>query len=605
MTTPSEKTNGGSPAEGVPLSGKRNGRGRKLPFAVSFITRSDGSRLHRFTQFTDKGGELLENAPPGLSVAENQDIYLRFEAPPEFRFTMDGLDVVSVPGADRVNGQSYIRPTGKAAEPLLLLEGRDFPLVPGYYVMTVSGWQREWYGILEITPKFIGRQSWQDMRDELVEEIRTLSFDFMKRSIHISRSMEGTLGLNTSMLLRFYTINDESESVLQVLGELSRTANARLALKKEVLRRGGTAGAHIRPDHVHARTGSDIVSVMKTEMNWNVAENRFAKAILGRLDENLRTFIEEIDLHASQLGKRQESLRDYGRNREFRTGEKALSHFTTYRQRAVRIRNAIRMVTRATWFHEAEGTMPAMLPMTVFRDPRYSVLYRLHRNLEHPSDSLSVSSFYQFQWKRTDKLYELWCFLQFIKALEEKEWELQEGPAVIREEGKYRLASLEEGTEILLSRGEERIRLVYDGLVPQSSLETDREKAPLYTNNVHRRPDLRMDYYRGGSYFGSLVADFKYRDIYFLWRDAARSGGIRTQFNAYRDMNTKFYREMEETESLRNSRPVKEVWAVFPKEIPPGGDEDFSLRFISLAPGLKVNEQLADMLENYISSLHQ
>lgn len=34
---------------------------------------------------------------------------------------------------------------------------------------------------MEITPKYMGKQSWQDMRDELTDEIRTLSFDFMKR----------------------------------------------------------------------------------------------------------------------------------------------------------------------------------------------------------------------------------------------------------------------------------------------------------------------------------------------------------------------------------------------------------------------------------------
>ena len=140
--------------------------------------------------------------------------------------------------------------------------------------------------------------------------------------------------------------------------------------------------------------------------------------------------------------------------------------------------------------------------------------------------------------------------------------------------------------------------------MPQSSAETDRAGAPLYTNNSHRRPDFRMDCYKGDEYFGSLAADFKYRDIFFLWRDPERSAGIRSQFNAYRDMNTKFYRDMTEAESLRNSRPVKEVWAVFPKEIPEGSDDDFNLRFISLAPGLKANEKLADMLENYIESLH-
>lgn len=68
-------------------------------------------------------------------------------------------------------------------------------------------------------------------------------------------------------------------------------------------------------------------------------------------------------------------------------------------------------------------------------------------------------------------------------------------------------------------------------------------------------------------------------------------------------MNTKYYQGMDENTSLRNSRPVKEVWAIFPKEIPDGSDEDFNLKFISLAPGLSSNEKLQDMLENYIQSL--
>lgn len=122
--------------------------------------------------------------------------------------------------------------------------------------------------------------------------------------------------------------------------------------------------------------------------------------------------------------------------------------------------------------------MPETMPMAVFRDPRYSVLYRLYKNLENPFSSLDVSSFYQFQWKRTDKLYEMWGFLRFIKALMAKGWELEDGVEVLKEEGKYRLASLESGTEIRLKRENAEIRLVYDGIVPGNSADTSRDKAP-------------------------------------------------------------------------------------------------------------------------------
>ena len=573
----------------------------KLPFSLTFETKKEG--IISATRFTIDPDRLTGHFPAALALTENQDIFLRFEAPAGFRFTMDGLHIVTLPGQERESEQTYILPEGK--KDILLFAGQDFPLVPGYYVMTVEGAGRAWYGILEINPRYMEKQSWQEMRDELVEEIKTLSFDFMKRNIHISRQLEGALGVNTEMLLRFYTIRDESPVVLNVLDELARTANSRLALRMKHVRTLGDRRTepHIRPQHFHDRAGAPTTPALYTEMTWDVAENRFAKALLMKLDQNLFTFIKEIDGHVERLEDRQREIARFSRDREYRMGVKALSQFIDYRKRATLLRQSIRRVTLAPWYEETKGEMPETMPMAVFRDPRYSVLYRLYKNLENPFSSLDVSSFYQFQWKRTDKLYEMWGFLRFIKALMAKGWELEDGVEVLKEEGKYRLASLESGTEIRLKRENAEIRLVYDGIVPGNSADTSRDKAPLYTNNSHRQPDLRMDYYKEGLYYGSLVADFKYRDVLFLWQDENRSYSIRKQFNAYRDMNTRFYRDMTEAASLRDSRPVKEVWAVFPKEIPGRSDADYSLRFIPLAPGLPGNEELPDLLEKYIESI--
>ena len=578
----------------------------KLPFTLTFSGGWDKG-VRYFNRFTDNPEELAEDRAPGLTFTENQDIYIRFDAPRGFRFTMDGLDVVTIPGEERENGQTYIAPFRRQDQPLLLFEGQDFPLVPGYYVLTVEGGGKSWYGLMEITPKYMGKQSWQDMRDELTDEIRTLSFDFMKKNIHISKALEGALGLNTSMLLRFYTISSESSVVLSVLDELSHTANARMVLRLKQIRQeeGRRPDPHIRPQHVKERPGAERMPALRTEITRDVEENRFAKSILLALDHILQQFLEEIDGPIRRLEEKQAELRKYTWGLEYKTGEKALSRLSLYRRRARRIKDSISRVSRAPWFEEAGTATESEVPMTVFMDPRYSVLYRLYKNLSDPAQSLDVSSFYQFQWKRTDKLYEMWSFLQFIKALTAKGWELEEGISVIREEGRYRLSSLESGTEIKLRREGEEVHLTYDGILPASSADTDRENHPLYTNNSHRQPDLRLDYYKGGLYYGSLVADFKYRDLLFLWQDETRSASLRRQFNAYRDMNTRFYRDLDETASLRDSRPVKEVWAVFPREIPGKSDEDYSLRFIPLAPGLTGNHRLAEELENYLTSLSE
>lgn len=578
----------------------------KLPFTLTFSGGWDKG-VRYFNRFTDHPEELAEDRAPGLTFTENQDIYIRFDAPRGFRFTMDGLDVVTIPGEERENGQTYIAPFRRQDQPLLLFEGQDFPLVPGYYVLTVEGGGRSWYGLMEITPKYMGKQSWQDMRDELTDEIRTLSFDFMKKNIHISKAMEGALGLNTSMLLRFYTISSESSVVLSVLDELSHTANARMVLRLKQIRQeeGRRPDPHIRPQHVKERPGAPRMPALRTEITRDVEENRFAKSILLALDHILQQFLEEIDGPIRRLEEKQAELRKYTWGLEYKTGEKALSRLSLYRRRARRIKDSISRVSRAPWFEEAGTATEGEVPMTVFMDPRYSVLYRLYKNLSRPAQSLDVSNFYQFQWKRTDKLYELWSFLQFIKALTARGWELEEGITVIKEEGRYRLSSLESGTEIKLKRDGEEVHLIYDGILPASSSDTDRKDHPLYTNNSHRQPDLRLDYYKGGLYYGSLVADFKYRDLLFLWQDETRSASLRRQFNAYRDMNTRFYRDLDEITSLRDSRPVKEVWAVFPREIPGRSDEDYSLRFIPLAPGLNANSRLADELENYLTSLSE
>ncbi len=571
----------------------------KQLFSVAFGKKE--GQTAAFTDFSSHPEGLLDREP-ALQLTENQDVYLHFEAPPDFRFTMDGLDIVTIPGEERVEEQTYIRPY--RSRDVLLFRGEDFPLVPGYYVLTVTGRGRAWYGLLEILPKYLGKQSWQDMGEELVEEIKNLSFDFMRKSIHISKSMEGSLSLATDMLLRFYTISDRYRMVVHVLGELSHTANRRLVLRQKKISVTGVApaGSHIPMQYLRPRnTASQVVTY--TDMSYDVEENRFAKAILTRLDRSLTRFVHEIDGHVEKLEKRQQELFPYKQNQEYRRAESALSRFRDYRARALRIKSGIHQVTQAAWFDQTKNEMPARIPLNVLCDPRYSLLYDLHKNLENPAESFSVSDFYQFQWKRTDKLYELWGFLQFVKALSALGWEVEEGVSVVKEEGRYRLTSLESGTVIVMRKGAEEIHLTYDALVPAASADTDRLKNPLYTNNAHRQPDLRMDSYRDGLYLGSLVVDFKYRDILYLWQDENRGEGLRRQFNAYRDMNTKFYRHMTEAESLRDSRPVKEVWAIFPREVPAGADADYSLKFIPLSPGEESGKRLGERLKEYLDGL--
>lgn len=543
----------------------------------------------------------------GMEISENQDIAIKFTANEKDRLTMDGLDVAESEKLTKNEDEIYLKGQKRKDDPVLIFSGKDFPLVPGYYVITVNHGEETYYGLIEITPKFMEKQSWQKMREELINEIKTLSFDFMKRNLQITNAMEHALGINMDMLLRFYIIHEECDNVMAVLDELSKTANTRLIIKKKRVydKNRQKSDVHIKPQHIKFREGSYSQTIVYMENTLDAPENRFVKRIIKKLHDILKAFINELDRNSSRLQLRQEELNAFSKNREYKMGKKALVHFQDYKRRATQLLNSIKEVEKTNWFIQTGSTTDEDIPMAVFLDPRYSILYKLHKNLNKPEESLAVSSFYRYQWKRTDKLYELWCFLQFVKALLKNGWEIKKGPSVEKKDGKYKLSRLESGTKICLKKEDDEIYAIYDEMIPKSAKETDRKEKPIYTNNPHRQPDFRIDCYSKEEYYGSLIADFKYRDIYYLWKNEEKSRPLRRQFNAYRDVNTKYYKDYDEKSSLQDVRPVKEVWAVFPKELPPMEDEDYNLKFISLAPGLETNETLVELLGKYLNNIYK
>lgn len=110
MITRSERS--GEKRNRIFSPGRRNRREKKLPFRLSFITKGDGGRVYPFTRFVNGEEAVLEESA-GVSLVENQDIWLRFDGPPDFRFTMDGLDVVTLPHAERLTDRVISVPDGK------------------------------------------------------------------------------------------------------------------------------------------------------------------------------------------------------------------------------------------------------------------------------------------------------------------------------------------------------------------------------------------------------------------------------------------------------------------------------------------------------------
>ena len=118
-----------------------------IPFNLTLFCLRDLPKGKQIVEFTSSIRDILEGGrEPDLVFSENQTVNIRFSAPEGFRFTMDGLDIFNADGEQDEEGQTWLLPRGNKILPLF--EGKNFPLVPGYYIMTVTGNGRSWYAMV-------------------------------------------------------------------------------------------------------------------------------------------------------------------------------------------------------------------------------------------------------------------------------------------------------------------------------------------------------------------------------------------------------------------------------------------------------------------------
>lgn len=220
--------------------------------------------------------------------------------------------------------------------------------------------------------------------------------------------------------------------------------------------------------------------------------------------------------------------------------------------------------------------------LAMFKDGRYRLLYELWRQLFKP---LTVHFRGEIGWKRTDKLFEYWCFLRTIVALRELGFNLTGGTLLegqLAKEGA--VVSLVPGTKVKLVKGELTVVVTYDEVLPHSQDEAQQRGHFLMVLSPHDKPDIRLDFYRKGEYKYTTIMDAKYRHPLWIWDRRALRGGI------------KWPQAMDQIANYKNSlyninqldlRCVREAALICPPVAEPELDyaSDFHLALVMEAPG--------------------
>ena len=527
-----------------------------------------------------------------LEIKENIDVSILFQSPNKnLRLYMDGLDTLSehLIEVDPEKGEVYLLPSEQSVT-LFSNKEEYYPLIPGFYRLVVVADGQSFFSWIKVIPKQLEESQWEIMRDEVEKELMGLA-----REIVLNRTgmISGVEGITPGMLGQFIVIKNRFPSVMAAISDLYRKVNYRinkdyLLVPKEKCRMIDEKtvrhrGSH--PEHEH------VLKSPLSAITYDLPENRLVKKIIRSVSQTLTGFMEAVE-------RMENSIHNSHVAGPFRTEaekRKTLSELQNLNEMARKMRGAIQWIKTSPWYNSVGISQSSVVPYIMNSDPRYRALYQLYRELGDENIQLTMDKSYSYQWKRTDKLYEIWGFIQFIKVLSsqelsfmpEKGWAFSEhfdGNRLI-------LPTLPPQTVVVFRKDSLRVNLVYEALLPTQSKLTNKQN-PLFTRGTHTCPDGRLDVYKNELYIGSIIFDLKYRPRYSIWNQnliySNKQNGVMRQLVSYGDNLHSPFLFGENIANPFNISPVQEVWAIYPNRY--GTDRTFDfpdhkLSLMELTPG--------------------
>ncbi|MEW9053599.1 MAG: DUF2357 domain-containing protein [Neobacillus sp.] len=543
--------------------------------------------LTRETDIYEKREEI------SFEVKENLGLTITFRSDrDDAQFFMDGLETLPdnrMP-LDPIGGEVYLSPSEKAVT-LYDHTKEYYPLIPGLYQMVVLYDTKRYYSWIKVLPKQLEESQWERMKQEVEEELKGLARDFLLKKTGLSKRMEG---ISHGLLERFFIINNRFSSCMVVLSDFYRKVNYRIG-KDYVLVPKEKSRLIDEKTIKHGVNHSKSEHFAMTPVNavtYDLPENRLAKKIIESISKTLTQFIDGVERTARSL-KEPSGTSLFQSEAEIKLTIKELEGL---REVAGKMLGALQWIKTAPWYESISPYRSSSIPHVMNSDPRYRALYQLYRELGEDHPQLKMHKSYSYQWKRSDKLYEIWGYIQFIKTL------IGEGLDFMPESGwiysqelngnSLLVFSLPSNTEVVLRKENLKLHLVYEALLPTQSRHTTPSK-PLYTRGTHTCPDGRLDVYKDERFIGTIIFDFKYRPRNAIWDENLiynnKQNEVMRQLVSYGDsIYSPYLFGAGGNPFISRISPVQEVWAVYPKR---HGDSklhefpDHKVSLIELTPG--------------------
>src|SRR5665648_6692 len=479
-----------------------------------------------------------------IEVFERENLYVSYTANQEDVYLyIDGLD-----GYDSSNiyldeeGIPCLRPgTGKF--PLYSDVNEDYPLIPADYMVSVKrkGEVSESFeATLRVRPNNITEDQLDVMRDELNEIVQGLAYDRTRMSHGVK--LYGERGLLPPLVLAEYVILEHMIKELWVtLEDLARRPDQHLKrhyrevkshvnCKQDAKSSRWLLSVQGQRANVAAKSlvQPEIILGIIDSLTYDTPENQMVLGFLHYVSSQMEVVLQAIRCTIIEEQKAIEARAPYS------VLQKSTSHeVRVLKSKITSLESMEREMKKGIFYvrkyidHPVFRGLKALsdsnhLTLKIQRDWRYKKIFTWWKELRTHDYKIPLSHDFKVQWKRTDVLYEYWCYIKTIIALEHEGytpvsgWIYDESHKASQE---LVFPVLQDDTLVEMVKGRTHLSVLFNEKMARAKRSALRFKRILYMEGTNYKPDIRIDIFESDVYSGSIIVDAKYRKRLNIWNN--------------------------------------------------------------------------------------
>lgn len=461
-------------------------------------------------------------------------------------------------------------------------------LVPGYYLFKVVD-EKTYYSIIEIEPKHINGLEWK----QLYKEIDKFSNGLSRSLINKTNSK----AIQTKNDSNFYEkINYLIENYKQIVHSLNFIkTNPRHKVSKNYNWINKNATALIDKNSIKKHSSSphmkNYLYSYKRNINYNISENIWLKT-------KLTSLLKELNSIQSTLKDLKEEKPTFQTNIIRNT--RVRNNVYIINKQIMTIKNTIISLLREEWINTLSKSDSIKPNKAALMDYNYNTIFKWVKEFNKTKLDIVFSEIIQNSWKRTDELYEIWCYIQVLLKLIEENYEPIDG-WLYSEQPELELY---EETIVKLKKDKISLNIHYNSKMKGKSSETSKSH-PLYTSNRKNKPDIRIDIFVNHIFLKSIPIDVKYRKLSNITH---KDKGSLDQLFAYKDSPSSIYHlEGAKEYKRKNHRIINKVVVLFPKDEKNSHKtnnlkKEYGIEFYELSPN-NIEDGFVKMIKNEIQDM--